>query len=273
MPDGSAWSEALARTTDLGVVAHPDDLELLALPGILACVDDPARSFAGVVCTDGAGSVRAGPVADLSDGELAEVRWVEQCEAAVLGRYGAVAGLGRSSADIRSVPGQMALIDELVEIIDAARPVNVYTHNPADSHESHVAVVAAVIHAIRRLPWSARPHRLVGVEGWRGLDWLAPGETLRLDVSGHGGLADDLLAAHRSQIDAGKRYDAAARGRRHANATFGEPRSADRAEEVVLALDLSPLIHNDDLDPVAFVLSAIDRFRDDVDRSWSRWFG
>ncbi len=54
VPDGAAIDDALARTTDLGIVAHQDDLEFMALVAIGACLDDPARWFSGVACTDGA---------------------------------------------------------------------------------------------------------------------------------------------------------------------------------------------------------------------------
>ena len=52
VPDGVAEADALARTTHMGVVAHPDDLEILAQPGILDCFGRPDRWFCGVVVTD-----------------------------------------------------------------------------------------------------------------------------------------------------------------------------------------------------------------------------
>ncbi len=44
---------ALARTTHLGVAAHQDDLEILAIDGILRCLGDPEQWFCGVVVTEG----------------------------------------------------------------------------------------------------------------------------------------------------------------------------------------------------------------------------
>ena len=58
IPDGSDVDAALARTTDLGIGAHPDDLEFLMLVPIAAATDDPDRWFTGITCTDGAGCAR-----------------------------------------------------------------------------------------------------------------------------------------------------------------------------------------------------------------------
>ena len=82
VPDGLDVDAALARTTDLGIGAHPDDLELDLLPGVVHCVDDPDRWFTGIVCTDGAGSVRVGASATMTDDELVAERWAEQRRAA-----------------------------------------------------------------------------------------------------------------------------------------------------------------------------------------------
>jgi LmbE family N-acetylglucosaminyl deacetylase len=272
VPDGSPESEALARTTDLAVVAHPDDLELLVLVPIGQCAHDEHRWFTGVVCTDGSGSTRPGPDAATGARELADIRREEQIRAAELGRYSAVVLLGHSSGEVRSPDGFEALVAELAALLDATRPVNVYTHNLADKHATHVAVGCAVVRAIRSLPPEQRPARLVGCEGWRDLDWLADHEKVRLDATAFTELADQLAGVFRSQIGGGKRYDRAAAGRRWANAVFFDPREPDTSEQVVVAMDLGPLIVNDELDPVAYVTSAIDRFRADVERALRPYF-
>jgi LmbE family N-acetylglucosaminyl deacetylase len=266
VPDGTTLRAALARTTDLGVGAHPDDLELLMLVPIGLCRGRSDRWFAGVTATDGAGSVRTGRFAGLSDAALAAVRRSEQREAGALGGYGSLVQLGHASAGVRSGGGERrALVDDLVALLRATRPVNVYTHNLADKHATHVAVGAAVVQAIRRLDPADRPQRLVGMEGWRDLDWLADHEKVILDASSYGPLGRRLAACFASQIESGKRYDRALEGRRWANATLAEPRATDEAEAVTVAMDLSPLVRNDDLDPAAFVAAAADRFRRDIE--------
>jgi LmbE family N-acetylglucosaminyl deacetylase len=275
VPDGAPLDDALARTTDLGIGAHADDLEFFAIGPIGECRAQPDRWFGAVTCTDGAGSTqdligRPTGAADASR-SLVEQRRAEQRAAADVGGYSFVAQLGHASASVRSADGFEVLVEQLTAVLERTRPWNVYTHNLADKHATHLAVGAAVVVAARRLPSDARPARLVGCEAWRDLDWLPDAEKVRMDVGAHTELAERLASIYVSQLGA-KRYDLAAQGRRRANATMFEPRSADDATEVVVAMDLTSLLRNDDLDPVRFVLSAIDRFRNEVDIGLRRYF-
>jgi hypothetical protein len=45
VPDGAPPAAALARTTHLAIAAHADDVEMMALHGILACFGRPDRHF------------------------------------------------------------------------------------------------------------------------------------------------------------------------------------------------------------------------------------
>ncbi len=112
----------------------------------------------------------------------------------------------------------------------------------------------------------------MGIEGWRSLDWLPDDEKVLLDVTGRDELAARLAEVFASQIGGGKRYDLAEQGRRRANATLLAPRRTDDAEQLTFALDLTPLVRNDELDPVAFVVAAIDRFRDEVVSALTDYF-
>jgi len=264
VPDGLAPEGALARVTHLGIGAHQDDLEFMALHGILACFHHPeGRWFGGVTCTDGAGSARAGGYRECTDAGMREIRRAEQRAAAVLGHYAAMLQLDYASAEIRG-PGCGGLVDDLEAVLRAARPETVYTHNLADKHDTHIAVAAAVVAAARRLPADARPSALYGCEVWRGLDWMNDAEKTVLDVSGHDHLAAALAGVFDSQIAGGKRYDLATAGRRAANATFFESHVTDRVSQAIFAMDLTPLLRDPSLDPVAYALGFIDRFRDDV---------
>ena len=272
VPDGVAVPPALERTTDLGIGAHPDDLEFLMLVPIAHCQQDPQRSFTGITCTDGAGSARSGRFASLSDAQMVAARAAEQRAAAEVGGYGAMVQLGHASSAVRDPAGFAFLIAQLRDLLLATRPLNVYTHNLADKHVTHVAVAAATIQAIRALPVDARPHRLVGIEGWRDLDWLADHEKVSFDATGLDELAAQLAGCFASQIEGGKRYDLAEQGRRRANATMREPREVDEAEAVTVAMDLTPLIRNEDLHPADYVGAAIDRLRRDVTGGLARYF-
>jgi len=156
VPDGIDAEAALSRTTHLAIGAHQDDLEIMAADGILACFRQPDRWFTGVVVTDGAGSPREGRYRDFTDAQMREVRRAEQRKAADIGEYAAVVQLGHPAADARN-PVDPRPTDDLVEILRAARPTVVYTHNLADKHDTHVAVALRALAAIRRLPPGERP--------------------------------------------------------------------------------------------------------------------
>ncbi len=263
IPDGKPESEALARVTHLGVGAHQDDLEFMALHGILACFHAGDRWFGGVTCTNGGGSSRTGDYARFSDEEMMEVRRVEQETAAVTGRYGAMIQLDYPSSAVKSAEDGR-LREDLVRVLKATRPECVYTHNPADKHDTHLGVLVALVEAIRSLPAGERPRALYGCEGWRNLDWMDDGEKVVHDVSGHENIAAALNGVFDSQIAGGKRYDLAVAGRRRANATFFNSHASDTAELAEYAMDLTPLMADDGLDILEFVLGKIAKFAEDV---------
>ena len=64
VPDGAAEDEALKRTTHLGIGAHPDDVEIMAYDGILACFGNDQSWFCGTTVTNGSGSARDDIYAD-----------------------------------------------------------------------------------------------------------------------------------------------------------------------------------------------------------------
>ncbi|MDX2080622.1 MAG: PIG-L family deacetylase [Terrimicrobiaceae bacterium] len=263
VPDGTPFPGALERCTHLGICAHQDDLEFLAFHGIVACHGRTDRWFGGVVCTDGAGSARQGRYAGCSDEDMKEIRAAEQERAADLGEYGIVIQLGLSSRAAKDA-ADTGLRSSLSEILSHIRPEVVYTHNPADKHDSHLAVFAAAIETLRSLDPARRPKAVYGCEGWRNLDWLDDREKVVLDVSGHDALARELNAVFDSQIAGGKRYDLAVEGRRRAHATFFDSHACDAADSVIYAMDLTPLVEQPGLDIGDWVTSHVDRFRSAV---------
>jgi LmbE family N-acetylglucosaminyl deacetylase len=260
VPGGAAVREALARTTHLGVGAHADDLELMAIHGILACHLTSDRSFTGALVTDGVG----GPAAEtgLDPAMLRETRRAEQQRAAELGRYGAVVFLDHPSGAVKE-PTDVRASDDLVALLRATRPDVVYTHALADSHDTHVAVALRLLEACRKLAPEERPARVLGCEVWRDLDWLDEADKVALPLDGNTELQAALIGVFTSQLGAGKRYDLAALGRRRAHAVFSDARGADRHEGVVWAMDLTALAHGSG-DPVEHARSLVRRFSDDV---------
>lgn len=237
VPDGALPSPALARTTHLGIGAHADDLEIMAIHGILECYEATERSFAGAVVTDGAGS--PGGDGRGSRDALVAQRKAEQKRAAEIGRYGAQVFLDHTSEAVRS--GSAGVVADLRSLLLQTRPTVVYTHALSDRHDTHVAVALRVLSACQELPDTERPARVLGCEVWRDLDWLSGSDKIALPVDGHEALQLELLSVFASQIEAGKRYDRAALGRRHAHAVFSESHHADRHSAIVWAMDLTPL--------------------------------
>lgn len=272
VPDGLPPEAAMGRTTHLGIGAHQDDLEIMAFHGIRECFEKPDLWFGGVTCTDGGGSARTGQYESISDAEMMKLRKKEQDEAAELGKYGFVAQLDYPSSQIKD-PGRTELEKDLTAILEASRPRVVYTHNPADKHDTHIAVLIPALRAIRNLPPSSRPEKVYGCEVWRDLDWMLDSDKIALDVSDSTGLGQALVDVFDSQITGGKRYDEAAFGRRRANATFYRSHELDDASQIVFAMDLSPLAADDSLDILDYVEEHIRRFQRDVTSKLKRQLG
>lgn len=265
IPDGAGEKQALQRTTDLCIAAHPDDIEIMAYGPIAACYRREERWFTGLVVTDGAGSPRSGSYADLSDEEMKSVRMGEQKAAALTGEYSAQLLLGYPSGVVKDAAAS-APVEELAVIIEACSPRTVYTHNLADKHDTHVAVALRTIAALRRIPAEKRPEKVFSMEVWRGLDWLCDADKTVFDTSPYPTLAAALLQVFDSQISGGKRYDAAAVGRRQANATFRESHAVDQTESAAFGMDITALVNDADADPREFIAGYIGRFRQEVDK-------
>ncbi len=263
IPDGLPVPDALARTTHMAIGAHQDDLEIMAIDGILACFGQPDQWFTGVTVTDGRGSPRAGIYADYTDEQMHKVRIVEQNKAAVIGEYAAQALLDYPSSAVKD-GGNTNPTGDLVRLLDAARPQIVYTHNFADKHDTHVGVATKVVQAIRSLPAEARPQKLYGCEVWRDLDWMVDTDKVAFDTTEFEGMQMALIGVFDSQVSGGKRYDLAIMGRRRANATFHTSHATDVTTGMNFAMDLTPLIEDPTLDIETYILDFIDRFSQDV---------
>ena len=263
VPDSKPVADALKRITHLGIGAHQDDLEFMAFHGILECFASEEKWFGGVTCTNGAGSSRTGVYARITDAEMMAVRRTEQNSAATIGQYAAMIQLDYPSSAVKSATDP-ALKNDLKEILAATGPEVVYTHNPADKHDTHIGVVLAALQAMRELPREQRPKRVIGCEVWRNLDWMNDPDKVLMDVSGRDHLAAALNGLFDSQIAGGKRYDLATLGRRAANATFFESHATDQTNQLIFGMDLTPVVADETLDIVHFVTGFIRQFENDV---------
>jgi len=243
----------------MGIGAHQDDLEIMAFHGVLECFENRDKWFCGVTCTDGTGGPRKEGLEHLSPEEVGALRNEEQDKAANLGRYGAMIQLNCSSTAIRN-EDKSEVVASLHDVLSSVQPGVVYTHNPADKHDTHVGVTVAALMAIREMPAGRRPQKLYGCEVWQDLDWLDDSEKIRLDVSGNEQLAEALINCHASQVTPAKRYDLATIGRRRANATYSDSHINTPGTYVTHAMDLSPLLLNDALSLQDFVAEKIRGF-------------
>jgi LmbE family N-acetylglucosaminyl deacetylase len=263
VPDGASEAEALKRTTHMSIAAHQDDIEIMALEGILAGFGQPDKWFMGVIVTNGAGSPRDGLYGRYTDDEMQVVRRLEQKKAAFVGEYSAVAFLQHPSSAVKSGSNPAAKND-IKQIVAAAQPEVIYTHNLADKHDTHVGVTLRTIAAIRELPAEQRPKKLYGCEVWRGLDWMVDEDKVIFKLDEHENIAASLVGVFDSQIAGGKRYDLATHARRRANATYFQSHSVDAAQLINFGVDLTPLIQDEKLDPEQYIQKFIKRFADEV---------
>jgi LmbE family N-acetylglucosaminyl deacetylase len=271
VPDAqSSPEEALGRVTHLCVGAHQDDIEIMAQSGISDCLGVPGKVFGGVVVTNGAGSPRAGAFASYTDERMMEVRRKEQREAARLGYYSIQLQLAHPSADVKQ-PAHAGVAGDLLAIFSGCRPEVVFLHNPADKHDTHIAVLLRCLEAIRSLPPERRPVRVLGCEVWRDLDWLPDSEKVALDSGRHPALAKRLLAVFDSQISGGKRYDLASIGRRLANATFHTSHATDKLAGITWAIDLTPATRDGGPTVRELTASLIEKFGADVSKRLAAW--
>ncbi len=272
VPDGLTPETAIPRTTHLGIGAHSDDLEIMAFHGIRICYRHPEQWFGGITCTNGSGSARTGKYRHYTDQQMMAIRKEEQDKAAKMGQYSFMAQLDFPSSEIKGA-GNRNLEADLAELLRRAEPEILYTHNPADKHDTHIGVFAAVIRAVRSLPGEARPKKVYGCEVWRDLDWMLDSDKTALDVSDTSNLGRSLVELFDSQISGGKRYDKAAFGRSIANATFYKSHEVDGADQLTFAMDLTPLATDTEIDIMDYVLAHINRFKQDVKETLSAHLG
>jgi LmbE family N-acetylglucosaminyl deacetylase len=254
---------ALARTTHLAVVAHQDDIEIMAYHGIAECFGRSDRWFSGVVVTNGAGSPRTGLYADHTDAEMLAVRRREQRKAAYVGEYSIQLQLAHPSSDVKQ-HGHAAVQADLTAIFSAANADVIYLHQPADKHDTHVAVLAQCIQALRTLPPEKRPQKVLGCEVWRDLDWMVDADKQVLDVGAYPNVAASVVGVFDSQISGGKRYDLATAGRRLAHATYHTSHATDKFAGITWAMDLTPLVADPALSLTGYTLTYLERFKQDV---------
>ena len=265
VPDGASPDAAMGRATILAIGAHPDDLVVMALPGILEALHRGGRQFFGIVATHGGSDPRTGSYAGLTYDEIREIRREEQCQAADIGGYSGIVQLMYDSREVKDL-ADTRLERDLQAILDAVRPDRVFLHNPCDRHDTHVAVCLRSIRALRAVTASTgwMPEAVLGCEVWRSLDWVVHHDRVHVRLHDEGMLSDHLIHAYKSQYAQNTQYEMALRGRRIVNATHQEALSQGEAHQVEFAMDLLPLVRDPSLDVETFVRHILHHFEHDV---------
>lgn len=263
-PKNITKTVAHQQTTHLGIGAHSDDLEFMAIHGISECYECPNHWFSGIICTDGRGSIRPKNQKNLTEEEWIALRSEEQIKASKIGDYSYVHLLGFQSQEIATAESFDNLVETLQEELIKTKPTYIYTHSPADRHKTHRIVSLAVIQAIRAVRQDLPLVSFWGCEVWGSLEWLSNDDRQILDHSKHLDLAHRLNQCFSSQILGGKNYAEAITGRRIANATLLKPRKKDEFKEVTYAIDLMPLIQNPEQSIQLFLQEKIDRFKETI---------
>ncbi len=232
--------DALDATTDLVLIAHPDDIEFMCPSAMQRCYQSNTDHLFGVVFTSGSGG-NIGVHKLESQRALVNQRKHEQIEAMQLAGYSGLIFLDIESGDLRGGAKhdevQLVLETLLTNIPDLKR---VYTHQPFDKHKTHQAVFAEVESLINQLEESKRSSiQWLGGEVWGSLGLLPESLLIREGLD----LADDRLVkifgVFASQISVSKDYPNAVKGRCLANATFKDPYQETTFSGESIFLDLS----------------------------------
>jgi LmbE family N-acetylglucosaminyl deacetylase len=242
---------------------NQDDIEFMAMHGILECFRQADRWFSGVTVTDGAGSPRSGPYEKYSDQDIRKIRVAEQRKAALIGDYACQIQLGFPSSVVKDATKEDVAV-YLKAIFEGATPEVVYLHNPADRHDTHVACCLRSIDALRSLSEDKRPEKVYGCEVWRGLDWLLDSDKQIMRLYDRANIAESLCGVYDSQISGGKRYDLAIHGRHLANATFYESHEVDKYDRLSFSMDLTPLVKDPSLNVADYTLGMLRNMKDDI---------
>ncbi|MBN2880100.1 MAG: PIG-L family deacetylase [Clostridia bacterium] len=261
IPDGSDIKNALQRTTVLCIAAHQDDAEIMAYHAIQECYHSKNKFFTSIIITDGAGSEKINESRRYSAEEIKKIRLNEQKRAAKVGKYSAQIQMGYSSGELRG--NDKRIIDDLTNIIIACKPEYIFTHNLADKHPTHVAAALRAMDALKAIEDKTWLKAFVGLEVWRGLDWLSDDDKLIFDASQNQRLARSLIRTFKSQIKGGKRYDDAVLGRRRANAVFYRADKADEMKYATYGMDMSEIVFNGK-SPEEYISEHINGFKKDI---------
>jgi len=219
-------------TNLLAIASHHDDIEIMAMDGILKAYGSKKYAFYGCVVGDGSTCNKSGKYAELNDKDMMEVRNQEQIRASEIGEYSKLYLLKHTPNEIVDAENK-SIIKDIKKIIEEVKPDVIYTHNVFDKNPSHRALTLKVIDAIMDMPEELRPRLLYGCEVFRGLDWLPDRYKVTFDLSENKELQNRLIGVYDSRAEGFKDYTKAVMGRKLSNATL-EYNAASETEDKLI---------------------------------------
>ena len=159
------------KSENIGVFAHPDDAEISSgLPMLGA-----KNGWLTVIVTDGAMSVSHADLGEHSVKELVDIRWKEQCDAAVISKTPAI-HLSYPSAAVNGVMGlakQAEVVSVLASWVNTMPNIkSIYTHNPIDKHPTHLGILNVLAGALYSERFNPKIEEIYGMKVWGGVDAL-----------------------------------------------------------------------------------------------------
>jgi hypothetical protein len=197
----------------------------------------------------------------VTDDAMRTIRQREQEKAAVVGEYAAVVMLDRTSADVQG-PGHVALVQELTDLLRAARPEVVYTHSPRTGIRRTYRWSSPPWPPAARCPPASAPRESSAARCGATSSGSPQRTRSRSDVSGRDSMGAALMGVFESQIVGGKRYDLAVPARRLAHADVHTTRTPSmRAGGPLPRHGPDPARAGAGRSVAAYVQECIDRFR------------
>lgn len=255
-------ADACQKTTHLAIGAHQDDVEIMAMSGILECFGISHNWFSSVTLSTGTGKNRKDIYRTLSDDELKDVRVEEQKKAAIIGNYAVSISMKYQTQEIRMLDSNA--LEDIKSIILMMKPRIIFMHSPFDNYDTHVAACILTLKALQEVREEYIPERLLGCEVWGSLDWLPTKFKVYLPVQDRENIINACMGVYDSQIYGGKRYDLGVNSRLQSNAVFSLDSKYGYEKKVAFAINLKPLIWKDLNGVLDFIDVVIDSYRKDV---------
>ncbi len=249
--DGFRLKKELDRKDRVLVIApHPDD-DVLGAGGTMAALAAQGKKVFSVYVTDGRGSPRKDP--NLSDDEMAVRRNKEAREA--LRAVGAMGGffLQKNTRELGGEGGKK-LKKELAEIFDFVRAERVFLPAPYERHTTHQICIRWSLEALRA---SGQTPLLYGYSLWGGF-WGGKTRVV-FDISEFISRKKEAVKAHASQLEY-KQYLDGILGKNQYEAVFWETHEHQKAAFVENFLDLTELLHRNDLTLEEFIRQDMEGF-------------